>query len=184
MRGMKEAAHTHHAGSSTYARNAQWSTGGRSAGPMREIAGGNLPSQAAKDPMTHKMDTEVDKNELLLFIGGGGGSTAPGGGGGGGGGVNKEVVNKRYNPLPHKSEPLLGKGHRENRLYLYTADLLEPERRKPTCYSEVSAQLRQISTLRQWQHRLACTKRELLSLIGQLQNACCVDKAGRPFLNT
>ncbi len=25
-----------------------------------------------------------------------------------------------------------------------------------------------------WQSRLACTKRELLSLIGQLQHACCV----------
>ena len=40
------------------------------------------------------------------------------------GGVNKEVVNKKYNPLPHKSGPLLGKGHRENRLYPYTAELV------------------------------------------------------------
>ena len=49
MRGMREAAHTRHAGLSMYARNAQGSTGRRSAGPMREIEEGTLPSQAAKE---------------------------------------------------------------------------------------------------------------------------------------
>ena len=33
-----------------------------------------------------------------------------------------------------------------------------------------------------WQARRACQKRELLSLIGQLQHACCVVKPGRSFL--
>ena len=33
-----------------------------------------------------------------------------------------------------------------------------------------------------WQERQSCTKRELLSLIGQLQHACCVVKPGRSFL--
>lgn len=33
-----------------------------------------------------------------------------------------------------------------------------------------------------WRDRLSCTKRELLSLIGQLQHACCVVKPGRSFL--
>ena len=36
--------------------------------------------------------------------------------------------------------------------------------------------------IEEWQQRRACTKRELLSLIGQLQHACCAVKAGRPFL--
>lgn len=34
----------------------------------------------------------------------------------------------------------------------------------------------------EWHRRKSCTKRELLSLIGQLQHACCVVKAGRSFL--
>lgn len=33
-----------------------------------------------------------------------------------------------------------------------------------------------------WRHRRSCTKRELLSLVGQLQHACCVVKPGRTFL--
>ena len=33
-----------------------------------------------------------------------------------------------------------------------------------------------------WLSRKSCTKRELLSLIGQLQHACCVVKPGRTFL--
>ena len=33
-----------------------------------------------------------------------------------------------------------------------------------------------------WMGRRSCTKRELLSLIGQLQHACCVVKPGRSFL--
>lgn len=36
--------------------------------------------------------------------------------------------------------------------------------------------------IRAWKGRRTCTKRELLSLIGQLQHACCVVKAGRTFL--
>ena len=34
----------------------------------------------------------------------------------------------------------------------------------------------------QWQHKKACTKRELLSVIGQLQHACKVVRPGRTFL--
>ena len=34
----------------------------------------------------------------------------------------------------------------------------------------------------QWMGRSSCTKRELLSLIGQLQHACCVVRPGRTFL--
>ena len=34
----------------------------------------------------------------------------------------------------------------------------------------------------QWSVRKSCTKRELLSLIGQLQHACCVVRPGRSFL--
>lgn len=33
-----------------------------------------------------------------------------------------------------------------------------------------------------WQDRRQCSKRELLSLIGQLQHACCVVRSGRTFL--
>ena len=36
--------------------------------------------------------------------------------------------------------------------------------------------------IEKWQYRRACTKRELLSLIGQLQHACCVVRPGRSFL--
>ena len=36
--------------------------------------------------------------------------------------------------------------------------------------------------IREWQGRRSCTKRELLSIIGQLQHACCVVKPGRTFL--
>ena len=36
--------------------------------------------------------------------------------------------------------------------------------------------------IRRWAGRRSCTKRELLSLIGQLQHACCVVKPGRTFL--
>ena len=36
--------------------------------------------------------------------------------------------------------------------------------------------------IQRWSVRKACTKRELLSLIGQLQHACCVVKPGRSFL--
>lgn len=36
--------------------------------------------------------------------------------------------------------------------------------------------------IQRWRSRLVCTKRELLSLIGQLQHACCVVKPGRTFL--
>ena len=36
--------------------------------------------------------------------------------------------------------------------------------------------------IRSWAQRRSCTKRELLSLIGQLQHACCVVKPGRSFL--
>ena len=34
----------------------------------------------------------------------------------------------------------------------------------------------------QWQHKTSCTKRELLSLIGQLQHACRVVCSGRMYL--
>ena len=33
-----------------------------------------------------------------------------------------------------------------------------------------------------WQNHRSCTKRDLLSLIGQLQHACCAVKPGRTFL--
>ena len=36
--------------------------------------------------------------------------------------------------------------------------------------------------IRKWESKKACTKRELLSLIGQLQHACCVVRPGRSFL--
>ena len=36
--------------------------------------------------------------------------------------------------------------------------------------------------IRVWRGRKICTKRDLLSLIGQLQHACCVVKPGRTFL--
>lgn len=36
--------------------------------------------------------------------------------------------------------------------------------------------------IRRWVGRRSCSKRELLSLIGQLQHACCVVKPGRSFL--
>ena len=36
--------------------------------------------------------------------------------------------------------------------------------------------------IRQWRGKRACTKRDLLSLIGQLQHACCVVRPGRTFL--
>ena len=35
--------------------------------------------------------------------------------------------------------------------------------------------------IRVWRGRKICTKRDLLSLIGQLQHACCVVKPGRTF---
>ena len=38
------------------------------------------------------------------------------------------------------------------------------------------------SEILRWESRKTCTKRELLSLIGQLQHACCVVKQGRSFL--
>ena len=45
------------------------------------------------------------------------------------------------------------------------------------------AKLHRLQTeIRVWQGRRACTKRELLSLIGQLQHACCVVRPGRTFL--
>ena len=44
--------------------------------------------------------------------------------------------------------------------------------------------LRLKSLLASWQGRKACTKRELLSLIGHLQHACKVVKPGRTFLST
>ena len=37
-------------------------------------------------------------------------------------------------------------------------------------------------TIREWESRRTCTKRELLSIIGQLQHACCVVRPGRSFL--
>jgi len=36
--------------------------------------------------------------------------------------------------------------------------------------------------IRNWRERHSCTKRDLLSLIGQLQHACCVVRPGRTFL--
>ena len=38
------------------------------------------------------------------------------------------------------------------------------------------------AAIRRWGNRRACSKRELLSLIGQLQHACCVVRPGRTFL--
>lgn len=38
------------------------------------------------------------------------------------------------------------------------------------------------STIAMWHNRRSCTKRELLSVIGQLQHACCVVRPGRSFL--
>ena len=38
------------------------------------------------------------------------------------------------------------------------------------------------SMIRQWSEKHSCTKRELLSLIGCLQHACCVVRPGRSFL--
>jgi len=37
-------------------------------------------------------------------------------------------------------------------------------------------------TISKWQAKRVCTERELLSLIGQLQHACCVVRVGRTFL--
>ncbi len=42
--------------------------------------------------------------------------------------------------------------------------------------------LRLQRTIREWGSRKTCTKRQLLSLIGQLQHACCVVRPGRSFL--
>lgn len=42
--------------------------------------------------------------------------------------------------------------------------------------------LRLQKEIRGWMDRHSCTKRELLSLIGQLQHACCVVRPGRTFL--
>ncbi len=36
--------------------------------------------------------------------------------------------------------------------------------------------------IRNWGTRKSCTKKDLLSLIGQLQHACCVVRPGRTFL--
>ncbi len=36
--------------------------------------------------------------------------------------------------------------------------------------------------IEEWRWKKVCTKRELLSLIGQLQHACCVVRVGRTFL--
>ena len=36
--------------------------------------------------------------------------------------------------------------------------------------------------IQRWMERKSSTKRELLSLIGQLQHACCVVRPGRSFL--
>ena len=36
--------------------------------------------------------------------------------------------------------------------------------------------------IRRWEGKRSCSKRELLSLIWQLQHACCVVKPGRSFL--
>ena len=36
--------------------------------------------------------------------------------------------------------------------------------------------------IRRWASKSSCTKRELLSLVGQLQHACCVVRPGRTFL--
>ena len=55
--------------------------------------------------------------------------------------------------------------------------LVDRELRLP---EEKLARLRALIT--QWQHKKACTKRELLSLIGQLQHACKVVRPGRSFL--
>lgn len=38
------------------------------------------------------------------------------------------------------------------------------------------------SEISRWESRKTCTKRELLSIIGQLQHACCVIRQGRSFL--
>ena len=42
--------------------------------------------------------------------------------------------------------------------------------------------LRLQAEIGRWAGRQSCTKRDLLSLIGQLQHACCVVKPGRSFL--
>ena len=42
--------------------------------------------------------------------------------------------------------------------------------------------LRLKTLIQSWQHRKSCTKRELLSLIEQLQHACKVIPSGRSFL--
>lgn len=41
---------------------------------------------------------------------------------------------------------------------------------------------RLVDEIAKWKLRQSCTKRELQSLVGQLQHACCVVKAGRSFL--
>ncbi len=41
---------------------------------------------------------------------------------------------------------------------------------------------RLLGMIREWGKKSSCTKRELLSIIGCLQHACCVIKPGRPFL--
>ena len=44
-------------------------------------------------------------------------------------------------------------------------------------------QLRRLQReIRAWKGRKSCTKRDLLSLIGQLQHACCVVKPGGTIL--
>jgi len=57
-------------------------------------------------------------------------------------------------------------------------DSVEMEMRLP---QEKLARLAE--TIKQWRGRKACTKRELLSLIGQLSHACKVVKPGRVFLS-
>ncbi len=41
---------------------------------------------------------------------------------------------------------------------------------------------RLMDMIHEWSTKSSCTKRELLSIIGYLQHACCVIKPGRPFL--
>ena len=56
-------------------------------------------------------------------------------------------------------------------------DTVEQEIRLPT------EKLRRLQgEIRNWINKKSCIKRELLSLIGQLQHACCVVRPGRTFL--
>ena len=63
---------------------------------------------------------------------------------------------------------------------IFLGILLDTEARELRLPEEKLIRLRAL--IRQWQHKKSCTKRELLSVIGQLHHACKVVRPGRTFL--